>query len=269
MPDKNMPDMSRDAMNAFPFWFEKIKHIESDVLKLPKSIYIPVPAETQRAFYMERPEDRSVIDDFVEHTVRPAMQAANIGLCFLKNGCYSHKFDAKSACLPLMSNLSNAVMTIMYEAMLRCGFQYDGTECLVVRERIQHKSNATPCIYNGLPFRPEYRVFYDFDTKKPIFTIDYWQKDYVYDKLYDLTDKLIFNAWYDGHIRPEFEKNQGFVTQAVVNAMCQADDLHGPWSVDIMQDEAGRFWLIDMAVAELSAYWERRPDSWKNAHEKT
>lgn len=44
--------------------------------------------------------------------------------------------------------------------------------------------------------------------------------------------------------------------------------LSGPWSIDIMLNEGfstehfekpNEFWLIDMAVAERSAYWEKRP----------
>lgn len=263
------PDMSRDRMNAFPFWFEKIKSIKSDALKIPRSAWIGVPPDVQRAFYMEDPGDMAKITAFVDGAVRPEIQRAKLGLVFLKNGSYSHKFDARSACMPLMSDLPHAVMTVMYEAMLRCGFQYDGTDILVMRERIQHDPKNTPCIYNGLPFRPEYRVFYDFDAKMPIFSVDYWDKDYVYPNLYDATDRLIFDAWYEDHIRAEYEKNEKAVVRAVASAMLQVEGLSGPWSVDVMQDERGNFWLIDMAVAEMSAYWDRRPDEWKKAHGET
>ena len=37
------------------------------------------------------------------------------------------------------------------------------------------------------------------------------------------------------------------------------EGLSGPWSVDLMMTEAGEMYLIDMAVAEQSAYWEFRP----------
>lgn len=262
---ENMPDMSRDSMNAFPFWFDKIRNIDEPGLRIPRSVCISVPADIRRAFYMESPEDWRAIEGFVEDVLRPAINKEKLGLVFLKNGGYSHKFDARSACLPLMSDLSHAVMTIMYEAMLRCGFQYDGTECVVARERITHDPSKTPCIYNGLPFRTEYRVFYDFDKKMPVFTVDYWDKDYVYKNLHDMTDRIVYDAWYDAHIRPEYEKNEKKVTDLVSRAMAKVQGLEGPWSVDVMQDEAGNFWLIDMAVAEMSAYWERRPKGDENA----
>lgn len=257
--DKTMPDMSRDAMNAFPFWFEKIKDIDPALgLKIPRSVCIPVPVDVRRAFYMESEDDFQAIDDFVEHTVRPAILEANLGLVFLKNGCYSHKFDAGSSCLPLMSDLSHAVMTIMNEAMLRCGFQYDGTEVVVARKRVQHDAKSVPCIYGGLPFRTEYRVFYDFDKKSPIFAVDYWEKDYVYPNLYDMTDRIVYDAWYP-KVRARYDANWKAVQYLVSKAMSDVQGLSGPWSVDVMQDEQDNLWLIDMAVAEMSAYWERRP----------
>lgn len=260
-----MPDPERDRMNALPYWFPKIeKPAKNAGLKVPKTIWADIPVPVQRAFYMEGPDDMATITAFVDGTVRPAIQDAGLGLVFLKNGSYSHKFDARSACLPVMSDLPHAVMSIMYEAMLRCGFQYDGTDYLVMRERIGHDPRNTPCIYNGLPFQPEYRVFYDFDAKHRIFTAEYWDKDYVYNKLYDLTDKLVFDAWY-GWIHSKYLSNKARVESLVETAMTDVPDLSGPWSVDVMQDEDGNFWLIDMAVAEMSAYWDRRPGDHEDA----
>lgn len=261
MREDHMPDMSRDAMNAFPFWFDKIRNVKTE-LKIPRSVCIPVPEDVRRAFYMEAEGDFQKIEGFVEKTVRPAINAESLGLVFLKNGAYSHKFDARAACLPAMSDLSHAVLTIMYEAMLRCGFQYDGTETLVARERVRHDPKKTPCIYNGLPFRPEYRVFYDFDKKKPVFTVDYWDRDYVYGNLHDLTDRIVYDAWY-GYVRQRYDANRENVQRLVSGAMEQVQGLSGCWSVDVMQDETDNLWLIDMAVAELSAYWERRPEEYK------
>lgn len=62
----------------------------------------------------------------------------------------------------------------------------------MVRKFIESSAGMTPCIYNGLPLRPEFRVFYDFDARKPIFTANYWDYDYVYPHLYHATDKIIF-----------------------------------------------------------------------------
>ena len=50
------------------------------------------------------------------------------------------------------------------------------------------------------------------------------------------------------------------VEKMVAHAMAKVKGLHGQWSVDILLDERGKFWLIDMAVAQRSAYWEQRPN---------
>lgn len=49
------------------------------------------------------------------------------------------------------------------------------------------------------------------------------------------------------------------VEELVAEHMARVEGLSGPWSVDLMMTEAGEMYLIDMAVAEQSAYWEFRP----------
>ncbi len=251
------PSMERDMMNAFSFWYPKIKDCG---IPSPKTVIFPVPPEIQRAFWMEDVKaDFARIDSWIEDTVRPGIHEAGIGLVFLKNGGFSNKFMAGAACLPVMDSLAQAVIHIMQGAMECCGFQYDGTGELVARERIAHDARKTPCIYDGLPFRPEFRVFYDFDLKKPIFTADYWDRDYVYPNLHDMTDRLVYDGHY-AHIREKFLENKCAVEKLVADCMQGVSGLSGPWSVDIMMDERdGKLWLIDMAVAEMSAYWEKRP----------
>lgn len=252
------PTPERDAMNAFPFWWDKIKDAPMGDLKLPKTIIVPVPAEIQRAFYLEDPNDFKAIQDFVDKTVQPAIQQAQLGLYFVKNGGYSHKFDASRACLPLPSDLAHAVIQIMNEAMMRCGFQYDGTESLVIRERIWHNPEQTPCIYNGLPFRTEFRVFYDFDDRQVLFCKDYWNEGYIRKNLRDKTDQIVYDKWHPEVYRL-YKAHKAAVANAVAEAMSHVEGLSGPWSVDVMLDEDQNYWLIDMAVAEMSAYWYSRP----------
>ena len=49
----------------------------------------------------------------------------------------------------------------------------------------------------------------------------------------------------------------------VSDAMRDVQGLTGQWSVDVLLDEQCKFWLIDMAIAQRSAYWEMRPDKEK------
>ena len=49
---------------------------------------------------------------------------------------------------------------------------------------------------------------------------------------------------------------QETVEQLVSKHMKSTEGLSGQWSIDILEDEAGKFWLIDMAIAQRSAYWD-------------
>lgn len=69
-------------------------------------------------------------------------------------------------------------------------------------------------------------------------------------------------------MQEKFEKYRGEVESLVAEHMKDVQGLSGPWSIDIMLNEGfstehfekpNEFWLIDMAVAERSAYWEKRP----------
>lgn len=138
-----------------------------------------------------------------------------------------------------------------------------GTSELVVRERIQHDRRITPTIYDGLPLRPEFRVFYDFDRREPIFIANYWEYDYIrnnngLDKLYDLTDKIVFDYMREPQAK-KYEEKKDEILQLVADHMQGVQGLAGPWSIDIMLTERDHPYLIDKAVAEQSAYWEFRP----------
>lgn len=213
------------------------------------------------AFYMEHPkEDEEVVKAYLEERVIPKLKEMGLtGHVFVKNGRFSNKFNANGTCnLYGLHELYRAIILINYEAMC-CGAE--GADEIVVRKFIESSAGMTPCIYNGLPLRPEFRVFYDFDARKPIFTANYWDYDYVYPHLYHATDKIIFE-----HERERLEgvyaHFKDAVQDKVADAMQNVQGLTGQWSVDVLMDEREKFWLIDMAIAQRSAYWEMRPEGY-------
>ena len=128
-----------------------------------------------------------------------------------------------------------------------------GVSEIVLREIIPWNNRKTACIYGGMPLRPELRVFYDFDSNEVLFSENYWDYRYVRPSLYDRTDAIVFEAVHD-----ELELicliYRDRVEEDVAVAM-QGVELEGKWSVDVLIDDAGKLWLIDMALAERSAYW--------------
>ena len=278
--DSLKPFDRSESLNLFSHWFPKI---ENCGIEVPKSVVIPVPPELFKSFYLEHyKEDIENIQKFVDEKVMPAVKEAGLfGPLFVKNGTFSNKFDASKGPMCFYYDLAEHIAIVMYESI--CADAYGESE-IVVRERVLYDSRTVPCIYNGLPLRPEFRVFYDFDLKKVLFTVNYWDYDYVYPHLYGLTDKIIFDAMRE-KMEDTFIGYKDLVEEMVAEAMKNVEGLEGPWSIDIMMtgyhegdscnlgEEAcnpfdvklePRFYLIDMALAERSAYWEKRTEKGYN-----
>lgn len=193
-----MFDYTREHENDFSFWYPKIKDCG---IPTPLTFYTKLPSAEEEpeyvkrlyeAFYMEHPkEDEETVKAYLEERVIPKLKEMGLtGHVFVKNGRFSNKFNANGTCnLYGLHELYRAIILINYEAIC-CGAE--GADEIVVRKFIESSVGMTPCIYNGLPLRPEFRVFYDFDTREPIFTANYWDYDYVYPHLYHATDKIVF-----------------------------------------------------------------------------
>lgn len=261
-------DLFRENENDFSFWFPKI---ENCGIAVPKSFYAKLPSHEEfpttaqrlyEAFYMEKPdEDLAAIRGWIDNFIVPKLKEMGLtGHVFVKNARFSNKFNARGTCnLYGLYDLHRAIADINYQAMC-CGA--DGVDEIVVRQFIECDTTKTPCIYNGLPLRSEFRVFYDFDERKPIFTVNYWDFDYVYPHLHDATDRIIF--WHEKErLEHTFKSQQKEIQSMVAQAMAGVEGLTGQWSVDIMLDDRLKPWLIDMAIAQRSAYWELRPDKEK------
>lgn len=131
----------------------------------------------------------------------------------------------------------------------------DGQSEIVFRKRIREPEDHNAYkIYNGMPLRPEFRVFYDFDNRKILYSVNYWDWDYCHEAISrDKSDKLSYEAAYPG-IEKFFNEHQKEVEE-LVNTHMKDVDLAGIWSVDIMSAN-DTYYLIDMARAENSAYWK-------------
>ena len=273
---------SRDSeLNNFSYWFPKIEHCG---IRVPKSVVIPVPEDMWKGetFFMENiPEDEARIERFVRENVLPALDRNGFSspMLFIKNGAFSNKFDAGKCCFCLKDayDLVRSISLIQYYSLCN---ETGGESEIVVRERISSITEIVPEIYSGLPLRPEFRVFYDFDRKEPIFTVDYWEYDYVYPHIFEATDKIVFERM-KKHLAKSFRLKKDWVTDIVSDAMKNVTGLEGPWSIDCMLDcypvevqqdiiedlhpdyfgggMETELYLIDMAVAERSAYWDKRP----------
>lgn len=130
-----------------------------------------VPEEIFDNFGMDVPNCRENIKEFVRTDVVPAlrefMETNNLKFpIFVKDGCFSNKFDFNNSCILQSDDLdeiTDHIINIQYTAlMLDAGGYFE----LVFRVFMP--------IY-GMILRPEIRVFYDFDTRKILYMVNYWE----------------------------------------------------------------------------------------------
>lgn len=242
--------MNTNEKNLFSNWFPKIKDCG---IRVPQSIIIQVPEHIQQCFCMEDYEtDAEKIQSWVTQEVLPRIRESELSghPLFIKNGCFSNKYEARY-CFCMETELAESIMRINYQAMY---MDAGGISELIIRERIPHDASVTPCIYNGLPLRPEFRVFYDFTKHQVLFTANVWSYDYVYPRLYDITDKIILE-----HEKMDttkvFVKERTNIEALVMYHMNSVEGLEGVWAIDIMLTEQKEPILVDMAIAEGSAHW--------------
>ena len=128
----------------------------------------------------------------------------------------------------------------------------------VVREYIEDKEN-NPTIYAGLPLHTEYRIFVDFSAGSVLGIHPYWDPDVMKKRfaenndVHDKHDYLVYMA-HEETLMKRYNENKDLVFEKVQEFIPNVP-LSGQWSIDIMQN-GDDFWLIDMAVAENSAFYE-------------
>ena len=258
--------------NNFSYWFPKIRKVRKNGIIVPKSFMVDIPDDIYLCFFQEREFDRDKIFVWVKDFVQPIIQKnfPNQDV-FLKNGCFSNKFEFDKSCHILKNDgIKSVVDKIMNLQSASLMHDTDGYLELVLREWIEPEPD-TKSIYDGMPFRAEMRLFYDFTVKKPLYYVNYWDWGYCHDAICD--------RWGDRSIDADvYEYQYSFINEEVSlyteenwKTICDAlagVDLAGKWSVDFIL-EKDRVILIDMAIASRSAYWdEERAELCKNSEER-
>lgn len=245
---KNWLKEEKENPNNFSYWNEKLAHLDC----VPMSIVFKLPDWMLDAYFTPKDEDK-VYDYFEKNIIPIVQQAFPSGECFMKNGCFSNKFDFSLAChLTDLSadNIMEHFLNIENMALL---YETNGDLEVVFREYIKANED-TPTIYNGMPFRTELRAFYDFDKHEYLYDKFYWDWDYCHNKISNVDDQAIYEENYPTISANYFEHKEcikDFLTIKLADV-----ELTGKWSVDVLVDDNGKYWIIDMAIAERSAYWD-------------
>lgn len=193
---------------------------------------------------------------------------------FVKTGTHASKYDFRNCRVKgakEIRELGEYLLFIHQQAILMASptntpviYGVSTTNEWAVREFIPD-SEFNPTIYKGLPLHTEYRVFIDCDTDRVLSIVPYWDPDTMKkrfsnaadaDSPHKIHDYAIFLA-HENTLMDRYQKNRGRVLRHVQEILPYID-LDGQWSLDIMQN-GNDFWLIDMARAEHSAFYDSVP----------
>lgn len=235
--------MSRElSPNSAVYWLNRIQSALSTWV--PKSIIVPY--DHQRVVDVmegagKYPEWPSVID-----AVHNA--AAEIGYpVFIRTDLASAKHDGPRAYKANNASEINKILCRTVEDNeLKLWMNPEQPQAFVVRQFLELDSlfNA----FGGLPIAREWRLFVSTEL---LCAHPYWPEDAI--DFY--VDEPI--EWRQGlaelHEPPPEREWLELVRQALTAvSLC---DKAEAWSVDFARDKSGKWWLIDMAVAEQSWHW--------------
>ena len=258
------------------FWLPRIVDAVSSegFFKIPATKIIKVPIsilQLTRLDYMSL--SRTTLDIVDEYCYRVFGLQTDKDY-FIKTGTYSSKFDFRNARVSgakEIKELGEYLLFIHWQALQMAHYDLSGrnqpviygvstTTEWVVRDFISDVENNLT-IYHGLPLHTEYRAFVDFDTNEVLGIHPYWDAKTVkrhFEKTapYDpdaFHDHITYSA-NEEKLSSRYEANKDAVIKHLQTILPNID-LEGQWSVDIMQNGKD-FWLIDMASAEHSAYYD-------------
>jgi len=240
----------RSDLNNYSYWFPKVEKCGyyKDGFKIALSRIYQIDFAQFKNFVSDETFDLKSWKKYCDSKVKSLRSNEVFSI---KNGTFSNKFDF-STCTSTKKEIHNKLREISYVSML---FGAKGNTEFVVRDLIPFNDRETMTIYNGMPLRTEFRVFYNFDTNKIEHIHNYWDFKYCYPNIRNANDKVIF-AKQHNIIEKSFQDKKAYVCNLVDQSMKTVSELTGIWSIDIMfVEEKNEYYLIDMAIGKMSAYW--------------
>ena len=257
-------------MNQMGYWLPKVAEISP--FKIPDTKIMKVPLsllQLGRVFeYNElTPTTFKIINEYCKKVFELDLNSTY----FIKNGVFSSKFDFRNAKVTTPQEVAELGQYLFYIHQQACQmasllnnksiYGCGTTNEWIVREYIESPVKET--IYMGLPLNTEYRIFVDFDTKAILSDNQYWNKEVMNKRFeenrnsHDVHDVITYNMASE-RLEKTYNENIDKVKEMVQELLNNNIEMTGQWSVDIMQVE-NDFYLIDMALAENSFYYDSVP----------
>lgn len=243
--------------------------------KIPSTKIIKVPMTllqlTRQPYQGLTATTKAILNDFVFK----AFELDENGDYFIKTGTHSSKFDFRNARVrepKEVHELGEYLLFIHHQALRMAGpltqpsvYGVSTTNEWVVREFIEDKED-NPTIYHGMPLHTEFRVFVDCDSDEVLSVENYWKPEVMTARFAErrgngIDDKhdAVTYAMNMERLCRRYEDNKKAVCDHIAEILPSLN-LSGQWSIDVMMN-GDDFWLIDMAVAENSTYYESVPEA--------
>lgn len=262
--------------NSMGHWFPQL--IEAcrgqEFFKIPATTIVKVPLTLLQLTRQEYGELTPTTIGIVDQWAHKAFDLNDEKEYFIKTGTYSSKFDFRNAHVhgaKEVQELGEYLLFIHTQALQMasplchpCIYGVSTTNEWVAREFIEDKEK-NPCIYKGLPLHTEYRVFVDCDTDQVIGISPYWEPNTMKqrfgheadaDSPHQMHDYVVYKA-HEETLMQRYQENKDSVLAQIQNILPELN-LKGQWSVDVMQN-GDDFWIIDMALAEMSTFYDCVP----------
>lgn len=257
-------------INQMGYWLPKVAEISP--FKIPDTKIMKVPLsllQLGRVFeYNElTPTTFKIINEYCKKLFELDLN----GTYFIKNGVFSSKFDFRNAKVTTPQEVAELGQYLFYIHQQACQmasllnnksiYGCGTTNEWIVREYIESPVKET--IYMGLPLNTEYRIFVDFDKKTILSDNQYWNKEVMNKRFeenrnnHDIHDVITYNMASE-RLEKTYNENIGKVKEMMQELLNNNIEMTGQWSVDIMQVK-NDFYLIDMALAENSFYYDSVP----------
>lgn len=274
-----MLDMNPNAMGN---WLPKlVKACEGqEVFKIPATKVAKVPLPLLQLTRRDFEELNRTTMQIVDKWAVKAFELDESKDYFIKTGTYSSKFDFRNARVhepKEVREIGEYLLYIHYQALQMAGFL--SSPCIygvsttnewVVREYIEDKE-SNPTIYKGLPLHTEFRVFVDCDKDTVIGQSPYWEPNTMKNRFGRWPDAnnpnhkhdyVIYKA-HEETLMDRYHKNLARVIEGIHGILPKLD-LPGQWSIDVMLN-GDDLWIIDMALAEQSAFYDCVPKELRRA----
>lgn len=263
--------------NSIGNWLPQLVRANAghNFFKIPSTKIIKVPMTllqlTRQPYQDLTATTKAILNDFVFK----AFELDKNGDYFVKTGTHSSKFDFRNARVrepKEVRELGEYLLFIHHQALRMAGpltqpsvYGVSTTNEWVVREFIKDKED-NPTIYHGMPLHTEFRVFVDCDSDEVLSVENYWKPEVMTARFAErrgngIDDKhdAVTYAMNMERLCKRYKDNKKAVCDHIAEIL-PGLNLSGQWSIDVMMN-GDDFWLIDMAVAENSAYYESVPET--------